>query len=45
MNYCSKKRSEGGLGNLEFPLLSDVDRSISTSYGVIIEDGEAGEKG
>lgn len=30
---------------LEFPLLSDVDKKISQSYGVGIEDGENGEKG
>lgn len=30
---------------LEFPLLSDVDKQISLSYGVGIEEGETGEKG
>ncbi|KAL4473388.1 hypothetical protein ABPG72_015631 [Tetrahymena utriculariae] len=45
MIYCQKPKTEGGLGNLEIPLLSDVDKQISTSYGVVIEDGEAGEKG
>ena len=42
-NFCNKPRSEGGLKGINFPLLSDVDRSICYNYGVIIEEGE--EKG
>ncbi|EGR31380.1 protozoan cyanobacterial globin family protein, putative [Ichthyophthirius multifiliis] len=38
MNYCQKKISEGGLGDLNFPLLSDQDRQISVNYGVYIEE-------
>lgn len=30
---------------LEFPLLSDVDKQISSSYGVVNDEGESGEKG
>ncbi|KRX01853.1 Thioredoxin-like fold [Pseudocohnilembus persalinus] len=42
-NYCTKPRSEGGVGGINFPLLSDVNREVSRRYGVMIEDGE--EKG
>jgi peroxiredoxin (alkyl hydroperoxide reductase subunit C) len=37
--YCSKTRNEGGLQGLNFPLISDSDRSISYNYGVIISEG------
>jgi len=43
MQYCQKPRSEGGLGGLTYPLIADIDRNISKSYGVLIEEGE--EKG
>lgn len=39
MNYCAKPRSEGGLGQINFPLMSDVDRKISSDYGVLINNG------
>lgn len=31
-------REYGGLGQISIPLLSDVDRKMSKSYGVLIED-------
>jgi len=30
--------AEGGLGNLRFPLASDMTKSVSRDYGVLIED-------
>jgi peroxiredoxin (alkyl hydroperoxide reductase subunit C) len=38
MNYCSKPRSEGGLGPINFPLMADVDRKIASDYGVLIKN-------
>jgi hypothetical protein len=36
------KHRAGGLGGLDFPLLSDITRKISTDYGVLIpEEGVA----
>lgn len=31
-------RSEGGLGEIAIPLVSDLNRSISRNYGVLLED-------
>ncbi|KAK9812691.1 hypothetical protein WJX72_002155 [[Myrmecia] bisecta] len=33
-------RNRGGLGKLSYPLLSDITKSISKDYEVLIEDGE-----
>jgi len=33
--------SDGGIGPIRFPLLSDLTRSISTDYGVLADDGVA----
>ena len=32
------KREEGGVGTLNIPLVADVSKKISTSYGVLVED-------
>jgi peroxiredoxin (alkyl hydroperoxide reductase subunit C) len=32
---------QGGIGAVQFPLISDLSKSISTDYGVLIEDGVA----
>ena len=34
-------RSEGGLGGLKYPLVSDITKSISADYGVLLEGGVA----
>lgn len=39
MNYCTKPRNEGGLGNISFPLMADVDRKIAEDYGVLVNNG------
>merc|ERR1712187_286144 len=37
-NYCALPRKKGGLGDdLKMPLLSDVTKCISKSYGCLIE--------
>ena len=35
--WIKTPRNEGGLGELKFPLLADVNRSISTSFGALLE--------
>jgi peroxiredoxin (alkyl hydroperoxide reductase subunit C) len=30
---------QGGIGQVQFPLVSDLSKSISTDYGVLVEDG------
>jgi len=32
-------KDQGGIGPMEIPLLSDVDKSIARDYGCLIEDG------
>lgn len=34
-------RNQGGLGRLNFPLLADVNKNTSDSYGVLTEEGVA----
>lgn len=31
--------NQGGIGNIRFPLVSDLDKSISSEYGVLLEGG------
>ena len=31
-------RTEGGIGNIQYPLVSDLNHKISESYGILIED-------
>ena len=33
MEYTLKSRKEGGLGNMDIPLISDLDHEISKAYG------------
>ncbi len=39
--FVSKKRSDGGIGNLSFPLISDLNKNISRSYGVLLNESIA----
>ncbi len=32
---------DGGIGNIQFPLVADLNKSISQNYGVLISDGVA----
>lgn len=34
-------RKEGGIGPIKYPLVSDLDKSISRSYGVLLDAGMA----
>lgn len=36
--WVQTDRKSGGLGDLNYPLVSDVTKSISKSYGVLIPD-------
>nr|QKY15085.1 2-cys peroxiredoxin (PRDX) [Polytomella parva] len=39
--WIQTDRKEGGLGNLTYPLMSDLKRDISESFGVLTPDGIA----
>ena len=39
MEYTKKDRKKGGLGNMDIPLISDITKSISRTYGALIEEG------
>ena len=38
--WCKKPRSEGGLGDMNIPILADVNRSVSKAYGCLIPGEE-----
>ena len=38
MEYTKKPRSEGGLGEMSIPMLSDLTKKISDDYGVLTPD-------
>jgi peroxiredoxin (alkyl hydroperoxide reductase subunit C) len=38
-------RKEGGLGNLAYPLVADLNKSIARDYGVLIEGGGVALRG
>lgn len=33
--------NKGGIGNINYPLVSDLDKSISKNYGVLLDEGVA----
>jgi len=37
--WINTPRKQGGLGSVNFPLISDIDQSLSKEYGVLQEDG------
>lgn len=39
--WTNTPRKQGGLGGVNYPILSDITRSISESYGVLSDDGTA----
>lgn len=39
--WIQTPREEGGLGEIEYPLLSDLKKELATSYGVLGPDGAA----
>ncbi|CDW79681.1 tsa family protein [Stylonychia lemnae] len=36
--WIKTPRTEGGLGHIEYPLIADISKEISRSYGVLVED-------
>ena len=40
--WTKTSRSEGGLGKLNYPLVADISKDISRSYGVLVEDPSDG---
>nr|YP_010199007.1 2-Cys peroxiredoxin [Hydropuntia urvillei]UAD88456.1 2-Cys peroxiredoxin [Hydropuntia urvillei] len=39
--WLQMERDVGGLGNLSYPLVSDLTKNISSSYNVLTEEGKA----
>jgi len=39
--WINKPRSEGGLGHMNIPIISDFDKRISIKYGVLTPDGSS----
>jgi alkyl hydroperoxide reductase subunit AhpC len=39
LRWSQTPRSQGGLGGLKIPMVSDITKNISRDYGVLIEDG------
>jgi alkyl hydroperoxide reductase subunit AhpC len=39
--WKNRPRNEGGLGDIDFPLLSDMSKQIAYDYGVLLEEGTA----
>ena len=35
--WCNMPRREGGIGEITYPIISDLDKAISRSYGVLLE--------
>lgn len=38
--WVKTPRDQGGLGKLNYPLLADITKQISSDYGVLVEDSE-----
>lgn len=36
--WIKTPKDEGGLGKINFPLMADISKDISRSYGVLVED-------
>jgi len=36
--WTNQPRNKGGLGKIDYPLLSDLTKNISRDYGVLLED-------
>ncbi len=39
--WKSTERKKGGIGNVQFPLVSDLNKSIARSYGVLLDESVA----
>ena len=40
MAWIKTARTEGGLGNINYPLLADISKSMSRNYNVLVENPE-----
>ncbi|CAD8204092.1 unnamed protein product [Paramecium octaurelia] len=45
MKYCQTPRNQGGLGDMQIPLIADLGKTISADYGVLIDDPQDGDFG
>ena len=45
MEYTKKARSDGGIGEMDIPMLSDLTKTISSDYGVLTPDGAISFRG
>lgn len=41
LHYLLSKRSQGGLGQLNYPLISDLNQTVTRKYKLLINDGLA----
>ena len=41
LHYLLSKRSQGGLGQLNYPLISDLNQTVTRKYNLLINDGLA----
>ncbi|MBD3175747.1 MAG: redoxin domain-containing protein [Armatimonadia bacterium] len=41
LSWKRAAKDEGGIGQIKFPLLADLDKSISRKYGVLMDDAVA----
>jgi len=39
LHYLLSKRSQGGLGQLNYPLISDLNQTVSRKYNLLTKDG------
>ena len=39
--WKSTERKHGGIGNIQFPLVADLNKSIARTYGVLLDDAVA----
>merc|ERR1711976_730924 len=39
MRWCKTPKNQGGIGEIQFPLISDLTKNISRSYNCLIEEG------
>ena len=40
LEYDQKPKNEGGLGGLIIPLIGDVSKDVSHSFGVVVPEGD-----
>lgn len=43
--FINTPRAQGGLGELHYPLVSDLNRKISEAYNVLVDDGSVALRG